>query len=165
MTIDEEALRKAFAALQARVVYLERETGLFAPDASLDRPKGDPKVKFAPRDWRGPNFVGKNFSQCSPDFLEALASALSWAADNPQPGKEKYSAFNRKDGARARSWARRIRAKAEAAAPAASPPPPPTPAAPLTDEERSHLFDDGDDRSGVDHGFYDDEDDEALFPD
>ena len=114
---DLDAVRKAFAALQARVAYLERASGLFADDASLDKPHGDPKVKFAPNSWRGPNFVEKSFSKCSPEFLEALAEALSWAADHPKPGKEKYVAGNRMDAARARSWARRLRAKAQGTTP------------------------------------------------
>jgi hypothetical protein len=116
--IDEAALRAAYADLRARVAYLEKASGLFADDASLDRPKGDPKVNFSPKAWRGPNFVGKNFSQCTPDFLEALADALTWAADNPKPGADpKFIGWNRLDAARARSWARRVRSQ-RAAAPA-----------------------------------------------
>lgn len=159
--IDEDAMRAAFVALRARVEYLERASGLFAPDASLDRPNGNPKVKFAPRDWRGPNFVGKSFSQCSPEFLEVLAESLSWAADNPTEGKEKFASYNRLDAARARSWARRIRSKAIAATPRSEPAKPTNGHADPTERHfDSDLFDEEDDMGSNDvrsHPFDDEE--------
>lgn len=109
--IDEAALRQAFADLQRRVAYLEKAMGLFVSDDALDMPGGDKRVKFVPRDWKGENVKGRFYSECSPEFLEVLAETLTWMADNPQEGKEKYAAFNRKDAARARSWARRLRAR------------------------------------------------------
>jgi hypothetical protein len=112
--IDEDALRKAFAELQWRVAYLERATGLFVEEASLERPKGDPVVAFMPNGFRGPDCKGKRFSQCSPELLEALAGALQRMADAPAPGKEQYSASNRRTAARARTWARRLRRHATA---------------------------------------------------
>jgi hypothetical protein len=108
-----------------RVAELERATGLFATNGELDAARGDPEVKFAPRGWRGPSFVGKPFSACAPDFLEQLAESLQYAAEHPQPGKEKFAPYNRADARRARSWARRLRAGWKAATPekaAASPP-------------------------------------------
>ena len=110
MSIDEEALRKAFAALQGRVAYLERALGLFASDEDLEGPRGDPVVKFAPRGWHGALQVGRRYSACEADFLEMLAESLAWSAGNPKAGKEKYAAYDRADAARARSWARRVRA-------------------------------------------------------
>lgn len=117
--MNEDAIRKAFAELRARVASLEAASGLFASDRDLDGQYGDPKIKFAPRDWRGSNYVGKPMSQCVPDFLEMLAESLSYAADHPREGKEKYASFNRKDAARARSWARRLRSGAVPPPPAA----------------------------------------------
>jgi hypothetical protein len=109
--IDEKAMREAYAKLAARVEALERLSGMFVSDKDLDDPRfGDPVVKFDVRSWRGPSYVGKKFSQCPPDFLEALAESLQYSAEHPKEGKEKYAAFNRKDAARARSWSRRIRA-------------------------------------------------------
>jgi hypothetical protein len=108
--IDEKAIREAYAKLAARVEALERLSGMFVSDKDLDDPRfGDPVVKFDVRSWRGPSYVGKKFSQCSPDFLEALAESLQYSAEHPKEGKEKYAAFNRKDAARARTHARRIR--------------------------------------------------------
>lgn len=117
--IDEAKLRQAFAALVARVEYLERALALFVPDRELDAKNGNPVVRFPSKKWIGPNFEGKRFSECTPDFLEAHAKYLTWKADNPQAGREKYSAGQRLDAARARSWARRLRAGGW------TPPPPP----------------------------------------
>ena len=98
--------------LQRRIVDLERATGLFATNSDLDSPRGNPTVRFPLKGWRGPDFVGKRYSECSPDFLDALASALQSMAWSPAPGKEKYASGNRADARRARSWARRLRAAA-----------------------------------------------------
>lgn len=117
--IDEKALRAAYAELRARVSYLEAASGLFASDEDLDGRNGDPVVKFAPRQWTGDVFVGRPFSECSPEFLEMLAESLQYAADNPKPDKEKYAPYNRRDAARARSWARRIRSRPVVAPPVA----------------------------------------------
>lgn len=160
MTIDEEAMRAAYAELRDRVRFLEAiltSLGLLVSDDALDQPKGDPKVRFMPRDWRGEDFTGKTYSECSPDFLERMASTLQWTADNPprDPAQlEKHQRFersNRLDAARARSWSRRLRAVA-ASKRADSRPPPPT--APMEDpfaDVQSHAngienidpFDDG----------------------
>lgn len=99
--------------LEARLAAMERASGLFAPDKDLDGPKGDPTVKFEPRGWipkRGaPPHKGRTYSRCDPEFLDALADALQWMAENPKEGADKYALYNRKDAARARGWARRIR--------------------------------------------------------
>lgn len=100
--------------LQRRIVDLERATGLYATNGELDSPKGDPKVRFPLQGWRGPDFVGKAYSQCDPEFLDQLATALQRMADSPKPGKEQYAAGNRADARRARSWARRLRASGAA---------------------------------------------------
>jgi len=114
MAIDEEALRRAFAALQARVVYLEQASGLFASEDDLASPRGNPTVRFAPNRWRGADFKGKRYSECSPEFLEVLAEALHYTGLHPKEGKEKFAAGNLTDAARARSWARRLRGRAGA---------------------------------------------------
>jgi hypothetical protein len=107
--IDEDALRKAYAELRGRVEYLERALGLFASDIDLDGKGGDPVVKFSPRAWRGADHTGRHFSACDPTFLEMLAETLSWMADNPTAGKERYAKYNRSDARLARSWSRRLR--------------------------------------------------------
>jgi hypothetical protein len=80
-----------------------------ADDADLDGKFGDPPVRFAPRRFAGgEQYVGRTYSECPSDFLDALAEALEWSANNPKPGKDpKYSDYDRKDAARARGWSRR----------------------------------------------------------
>lgn len=84
-------------------------SGAIASDADLDGKYGNPTVRFNPKRWEGDGFTGKNYSDCSPDFLDILAEALDYSADNPTAGKEKYVEGNRKDAARARGWAKRLR--------------------------------------------------------
>jgi hypothetical protein len=108
--IDEAAMRKAFAALKARVDYLERASGLFATDDDLDGQYGNPQIKFSPRSWSGENFTGKRFSETTAEFLDVFAETLQYSADNPKEGKEKYAKYSRVDAGRARAWARRLRA-------------------------------------------------------
>jgi hypothetical protein len=109
VSIDEAKLREAFTALQRRVTELEILCGLFVPERELDTPRGNPQVKFPPRGW-GDEWKGKRFSECPPDFLDALAESLSYAAAHPKAGREKFAEWNKLDAARARSWARRLRA-------------------------------------------------------
>jgi hypothetical protein len=122
MAIDEDALRAAFAGLRSRLDYIEVALGIYVRDEDLDKPKGDPTVRFAPRDWRGENYVQRRYSQCSPEFLESLAESLTWSANNPPSDPEKlekhqkFAPGNRLDACRARTWARRLRRQAAVAA-------------------------------------------------
>lgn len=103
-------LARELAQLRDRVDALESATGLFATDGDLASNKGDPVVKFVPRDWRGPDCKGRTYSRCPAGFLDVLAETLTWMAAHPKEGKEKYAAYDAADARRARSWARRIRA-------------------------------------------------------
>lgn len=94
--MDEIAMNE-LAELRQRIEILERATGLFATDADLDGQYGDPSVRLNPKSWRGPSFIGKRFSQCPPEFLDAMAGYL------------KYARGNGLDAKRARGWARRKR--------------------------------------------------------
>lgn len=116
---DVDAMRRAYAALLERVRYLEIAAGLFVDEDELTRPKGDPKVVFVPRGWRGdPEAMkGRRFSLCPPDFLEHLAGALrSMAARPPKDPAKDYRAKNLEDAALARTWARKLRRDAARAA-------------------------------------------------
>ncbi len=106
-----EVLAAELERLRRRVAELERATGLYATNKELDSPGGDPVVRFAPSAWRGPSMLEKHYSECHPGFLDLLASTLTFMAENPKPGKEQYAKGNRLDAKRARSWARRIRAR------------------------------------------------------
>jgi hypothetical protein len=87
-----------------------------APDSDLDGKWGDPIVKASdPRDWTGPSQKGKPFSQCSSEYLEMVASRLDYFADQAEKenkltsGGKPVAPYNRRDAARARGWAKRIR--------------------------------------------------------
>lgn len=103
-------------ALEARVAKIEKEMGLgSASDQELDGPYGNPTVRKDPPKWSGPSFAGKRFSECSPEFLESLAGFYDWkagkdAASGAVDAKGRPKAtYSRKDAARARGWAERIR--------------------------------------------------------
>lgn len=84
-----------------------------ATDAELDGEHGDPKVHKTPKGWKGPKFDGRPFSKCSPEFLDYFGDFKDWCADNPKEGSDpKYARYDRLDAARARGWARRLRANA-----------------------------------------------------
>lgn len=81
----------------------------------LDSQYGNPKVRFIPRDWTGPSYKDRSFSECPPDMLDMLASTLDYFAEKDEAegattSKGKPSApFKRADAARARGWAQRLR--------------------------------------------------------
>jgi hypothetical protein len=106
-----EPVRAAFSDLRDRMTAIELRLGMYASDDDLDTPRGDPQIRFVPRNWNGPDYIGKRYSETSPAFLDILAEALQYSADHPKPDKPaKYADYARQDAARARSWARRIRA-------------------------------------------------------
>lgn len=87
-----------------------------ASDRELDSTHGDPVVKFNPRDWRGADCKGLHFSQCPADFLDMLAETFDYFAEKADRTNEQTNAgkpvapYKRKDAARARGWAARVRA-------------------------------------------------------
>lgn len=87
-----------------------------ADDDELDSKFGDPIIKKDPteRFWKGSGFVGKHLSECSPEYLDALAKYKDVCAKlkekDGSEAKKKYAAYDRADAARARGWARRLRA-------------------------------------------------------
>lgn len=100
------------------------QRGAIADDADLDSQWGDPEIRKDPPRWDGPSFAGCRYSECTPEYLETLAGFLDWKADRDEEegrvtSKGKPTApYSRKDAARARGWAKRIREGR--AAPAAS---------------------------------------------
>ena len=86
-----------------------------ASDRDLDSQYGDPEVKTEPRDWTGDSCKGRRMSECPAEFLDLLAEMFDYFADKAEAANEKASngkpkaEYNRRDAARARGWARRIR--------------------------------------------------------
>lgn len=93
-----------------------KRVGDVAPDSDLDGKYGDPEIKAKdPRDWTGPTMKGRRFSECPPDYLDLLAQRFDYFADQAEAEGKTYNGkpvapYNRKDAARARGWAARIRA-------------------------------------------------------
>lgn len=87
-----------------------QQRGAVANERELDSDRGDPTVKKDPTRWKGESRVGYRYSECEPEYLDVMADLKDWMADNPRPGSDpKYASYDRKDAARARGWAKRIR--------------------------------------------------------
>lgn len=84
-----------------------------ASDQELDGTRGDPVVKFDPRDWTGLPKKGAKYSECPAEYLEKLAAAYDYfAAKNDEKGEKDAkgrpkSHWDRKNAALARGWAKR----------------------------------------------------------
>jgi hypothetical protein len=114
-------LRSIDASLKRLVAIAEKRqggsatAGAVAPDRDLDSKYGNPVVRLSPRDWTGEPCKGLKFSECPADFLDMLAETLEYFAGKSERegatttnGKPKAD-FERKDAARARGWAQRVR--------------------------------------------------------
>lgn len=117
-------LRSIDATLKAMLALAQQRTSQaratqpkqVASDHDLDGKYGDPVLKFSPRDWTGASFKDCHFSQCPPDLLDLVADTFDYFAqqadlkgERTEKGKP-VSEFKRADAARARGWAKRIRA-------------------------------------------------------
>jgi hypothetical protein len=124
MTLEELAAKIDKLTALVTQALSEKKTGLvsgapvaaIAPDSDLDSQWGDPEVRKDSPQWLkmgGESYVGRRFSECPPDYLEALASFFDWKAGKDEaegtPEKLKYAGYARKDAARARGWAKRDR--------------------------------------------------------
>jgi hypothetical protein len=89
--------------------------GRVATDQELDSQYGDPEVRKDPTDryWHGASYIGSRLSECPPDYLDAFAKykdACAYANEKEgKAEKKKYVEYDRRDAARARGWARRMR--------------------------------------------------------
>lgn len=91
-----------------------------APISELDSDKGDREVRKDPPRWSGEPIAPRRMSLCPPEYLDVVAEFYKWKADKDEAkaqtldGKEredklKYASYDRKDAARARGWAKRMR--------------------------------------------------------
>ena len=98
-----------------------------APDSDLDGSYGNPPVKFNPRDWTGDSCKGRTLSECPAEFLDMLAETFDYFAGKAEEKNEMTTSgkpvapYKRKDAARCRGWAARIRAGKVAAPKAGAP--------------------------------------------
>jgi hypothetical protein len=113
-------------ATSAKKTSAPKATGPVADDADLDGEWGDPEVRKDPPRWAGPPMVGRKYSQTSAEYLDSLAGFLAWkAGKDDEKGDEqsaKYAGYARKDAARARGWAARMRSPGWALRATAQPP-------------------------------------------
>jgi hypothetical protein len=115
--------------LEERVKALELAVEALKPvNVDLASEYDNPVVRKDPRQWLergGASYEGRKFSECPPDYLEALAGLFDWQAKKDAESGATYvskktgetvatAPFKRKDAARARAWA-----KANASKPAA----------------------------------------------
>lgn len=88
-----------------------RAGGQIASDRDLDGQYGDPSIRKMPKGWEEDDFTGFRFSETRPEFLDFLAKDLAglaeWLRGKGEPDKAKYKEL---DAARARGWAKRLRA-------------------------------------------------------
>jgi hypothetical protein len=116
-----EDMLKVLRSIDAKLGQLVRQSGAasvdVADDADLDGTYGNPKVNFNPRDWRGDSMKGlfgslnarRSSSICWPARSITSRGRRRKAARRLQAGKP-VAPYKRKDAARARGWAKRIRA-------------------------------------------------------
>lgn len=86
-----------------------------ASDKDLDSKYGDPEIRFDPKDWTGDSCKGLRMSECPAEFLDMIAETFDYFARKAEDEHEHYNGkptapLKRKDAARARGWARRVRA-------------------------------------------------------
>ncbi len=112
----DATLKSLLVAILPIVAYVRSmQPKQVAPDRDLDGKYGDPVVKFMPRDWTGPSFVGQCFSECPPELLDMMAEVAEYFATQDEiSGKTTANGkptadFKRADAARARGWAKRMR--------------------------------------------------------
>lgn len=108
-------LKSIDASLKLLVKQLAGANGAVAADRDLDGRYGDPELRFLPRDWTGPSYKGRRFSECPPDLLVMVAETLEYFADKSEDADERtdkgkpVAPYKRADAARARGWAKRNR--------------------------------------------------------
>ena len=118
-----DVLRSIDATLKAMLALAQQRTAraqaaqpkAIASDRDLDGRFGDPELKFMPRDWTGPSFKGRKFSECPPDLLDLVAETFDYFAQQATEKQEltdkgrPVADYKRMDAARARGWAKRNR--------------------------------------------------------
>lgn len=108
-------LRSIDASLKQITAYIGRVSHVatdalhaVASDADLDGQWGNPEVRAKdPRDWTGEPMKGRRFSECPAEYLDMLAARFDFFATKETDDKK--IGYAKKDAARARGWAKRIR--------------------------------------------------------
>lgn len=95
------------------------------PEVDIDGPRGNPEIRRDPPKWAGESFVGRRYSDATPQYLRELAGFKVWSARKNDEkaaagdsSAEKYARYDRLDAAMARKWALRIESQSGRPAPA-----------------------------------------------
>lgn len=118
-----KTIEQRIAELEATVAKLQGAAASAQPvDLASDK-YADLTVRRSPPKWLesgGPDYTGTAISQTTPEFCDALAAYLDWTAAKDEAKNYSYvngkgetvfpAKYARKDAARARAWAVRLRA-------------------------------------------------------
>ena len=111
-----------YALVQAANRRAAANSPAIADDKDLDSQYGDETVKFSPKDWSGDSIKGLTMSRCPPAALDLLANAFDYFAKRNEgqltDKRKPKSDYDRRSAARARGWAKRLRAGWKPAKPA-----------------------------------------------
>ncbi len=112
----DNSLKALIAAVQPVLMQVRAsQPKPVASDRDLDGRYGNPELKFDPRDWTGPSFKGRKFSECPAELLDLVANTFDYFAQQAEKNNERTNGgksvadYKRADAARARGWAKRIR--------------------------------------------------------
>lgn len=88
--------------------------GQVAGDRELDSEWGNPSVRKDPKRWVGDSFAGCRLSECPPAYLDQLADLYDWMGDKDEEENKLHKGkptapYKRRDAARCRGWAKRLR--------------------------------------------------------
>lgn len=107
----ENKLSRIIALIEPLVASLPKPV---ADDSDLDSQYGDEQIKFLPRNWLGTDYKGRRMSETEPRFLDQLASAFDYFAEQndakgvvTDKGVPK-STYDKRAAARARGWSKRL---------------------------------------------------------
>ena len=113
--IKDEIAEKVERGIEAAGGFKETMVGETEPVEEMNGKYDDPIVMKDPPRWSKGSFVGKKYSECTPEFLRDLAGFLDWAAADDKKNnimtktnKPRYL-YREKDAKRARYWADKIR--------------------------------------------------------
>ena len=112
----DNSLKALVSAVQPLIMQVRAaQPKPIAAASDLDGKYGDPILKFNPRNWTGPTFKERRFSECPPELLDMVADSLEYFGRKADENKERTNSgkpkgdYNRADAARARGWAKRMR--------------------------------------------------------
>ena len=120
-------------SIESRLTALEAAVAALKPInlGDLTSEYNNPRVYKSPKTWLqsgGVDYAGRLLSETTPEFCDAFASFLTWKAGKEAEENKTYekkatgerlpvAPLTRKDAARARAWAVRLRDAVHAVAP------------------------------------------------